>query len=564
MLPRRARAIWLERPDLQAAFNLDRPAGLAGLFWWYMLHGFAEMGLQFDQDGDKGLLSANIPYPYLQQTSFLPVTWLMRKLTDRSPAPTAAVPGNEQDQGAFLAWYFAKGLSEANLEAMLNDEQAEHLLSFDDVHKAVPRLLTCIWSSEPSLAIRFASPDDPAFRAWCAGEGARIFPILSHPKIAFAPPPRRASPAARPFGVNLFGHAHGRSGLSEDVRMAARALDAVGIPYAICNITPGPAMPDEEPGALPTQAQPRFAFNMFCMTAPSTAATVMQRGRAMFADQYNIGFWPWELPEMPVAWHDSYELVDEVWASSRFTYDAYCRSSPKPVRHLPMAVSVEESSSAGRIAFGLPEAPFLFGFAFDGLSSLARKAPLNCIAAFKKAFPRGDEPVGLVIKALRADDPQWNQIVRQHAEDRRIHIIAASLPRAELLDLWRTLDCFVSLHRSEGFGRNIAETMLLGKPVIATAHSGNMDFNSHDTAALVSAALRTVRQGEYPFGAGQYWADPDVDHAARQMQRMVEDAPWREGLALRGQAIIAAHYSPQRVGGEWQTVLRKIYASMSD
>ncbi|MBB5985033.1 glycosyltransferase [Sphingobium lignivorans] len=558
-LPARARAIWQERQDLQTAFDLHTRAGVADLYWWYILHGFAEMGLQFDPVGDRGLLAANRPHPKYRQRGPIPVTWLMHRLAHRSPLSTPLAHANALQQNAFFAWLFARGLSQTNLGALLDDEQASHLLAPDDAFRDVPRLLTYIWSVDETLATRFMSPSDPQFRAWCACEGSRIFPILSHPKIMLARPPSRIFSVARPFGVNLFGHIHGRSGVSEDVRMAAYALDAVDIPYSLHNVSPGITMPDEEQGFAEAGDLLPFAFNMFCMSPLSTAAEIMQRGRALFADYYNVGFWPWELSEMPLAWRDSYDLVDEVWASSRFTYDAYCRSSPKPVRHLPMAVSVRESSGLDRSAFNLPAIPFLFGFAFDGLSSYARKAPGNCITAFHKAFGRDDESVGLVIKALRSDNPEWQALVSEEAHDHRIRIITESLTRADLLDLWRSLDCFVSLHRSEGFGRNIAEAMLLGKPVIATAHSGNMDFTTHGTAALVAASLCQVGQGQYPFGAGQTWADPDLDMAARHMRRMVEDSVWRDDIAHRGQALVADRYSAQRVGGEWQSVLRAIY-----
>jgi hypothetical protein len=87
---------------------------------------------------------------------------------------------------------------------------------------------------------------------------------------------------------------------------------------------------------------------------------------------------------------------------------------------------------------------------------------------------------------------------------------ANSLPRVRLLDLYRACDCFVSLHRAEGFRRSIAECMALGAwrlalggPVIVTAHSGNMDFTRSNTTALVPVSLRKVLPGEYLFSAGQ-------------------------------------------------------------
>lgn len=564
-IPPRTLLFWRERPDLQAAFDLQTQAGREQLVWWYLRHGFTEFGLRFEQPaggnaGDTGLLALNRPVPNLPQHGFWPITWLMRGLADRSPVSRPQLRETAGQQ-QMLDWFFARGLMESNLGGFLQPDQAQALLADDSGTAGVPRLLVCLWAHDPDLATRFSGPADPAFAAWCAGEGARAFPILSHPLIALAPPPVRRSARLKPFGVNLFGHARGRSGISEDLRMAARVLAEAGIPFVIRDIPAGPAIPDEEQGSDAIAQDMPYAINLFTFTAATTvAAVIAMGGPAALADHHNIGFWPWELPEMPTMWRQAYDLVDEVWASSRFTYDSYCRSSPVMVRHMPFAVVAQDSAGRSRAQFDLPAEPFLFGFAFDGLSGFARKAPLATVQAFHDAFARDDQSVGLVIKGLRVgDDPAWRQVLAAIGDDPRIHLVTGSLDRGSLLDLWRALDCFVSLHRSEGFGRNIAETMLLGKPAIVTAHSGNMDFTVPGAAALVPCDLRPVAPGEYPFGAGQQWAEPDIAAAAGLMRRMAADRQWREGLAAEGQRTIADRYSPEAVGAVWRPVLQRIH-----
>ena len=279
----------------------------------------------------------------------------------------------------------------------------------------------------------------------------------------------------------------------------------------------------------------------------------------LFRSRYAIGMWPWELPEWPQFWQHAYGFVDEIWAASRFTYDAYCRSAPIPVRHMPMAVTVDATEGAIRSDFGLMGERFLFAFAFDGLSTFARKNPEACINAFQRAFPERNDPVGMVIKGLRVDgSPAWDRLSAQIGDDPRITIITESLSRGKLLDLYRAIDCFVSLHRSEGFGRNIAEAMLLEKPVIVTAHSGNMDFTGPDTAALVPVRLVQLGKGDYPFGAGQMWAEADVKAAAGFMQRMRTDCAWRQGIAHAGRLRLEQFYSPYAVGNRWQEVLHSL------
>lgn len=565
-IPERALYIYDQRADLKKEFNIKSKKGKNNYINWYINHAFKEMALEFDH-GDQAMIDVmGLTCHSFQIKSFLPITLLMKSFIGLFPDRFERK--NPESHEKFLSWFFAYALAKFNLLNFLTSEQIKVLLSSKDgACQAVAnergwRLFHCIWISSPDLHVRFNGPDDPDFRTWCvSAEGVYSFPILAHPAIALAELPARGPINARPFGVNLFGHVNARSGISEDVRMASRTLEAAGIPFVVRNIPPGAAMPEEDMVASSENAMLPYAINMFCMPAPSTAAAILSMGRERMRDYHTIGFWPWELPEMPQFWRHAYDFVDEIWASTHFTYSAFCRSSPRPVRQVPFLVEASESDGKSRQDFGLPESRFLFGFAFDGLSGFARKAPLVAIRAFQRAFRSDDYGVGLVLKGLRVDaDPAWRQVVDAIGNDPRIHIVTASLTRGSLLDLWRSLDCFLSLHRSEGFGRNIAEAMLLGKPVIVTAHSGNMDFTDHETAALVACSLRPVTNGEYPFGEGQLWAEPDIESAAVQMRRMLEDANFRNKFSSDGMSFIKNNYNINNVSTRWKISLKSIYS----
>lgn len=562
-IPARAIVIWNERPDLQASFNIKDIKGREGLVRWYVINGFVELGLKLESEDNALVASLGQNLPHTRHLSFLPVSWLMRLFINRFPSKDRLSLESAQDQDQLLCWFFAHALEAANLAPFLTADQAMALLAPDDESEALKggRLLRCIWASTPHLRVLFASPQEQAFRDWCLSDhGVRAFPILTHPLIALAHPPARSPRQQRPFGVNLFGHAYARSGISEDMRMASRTLETAGIPFVIRNIAPGANMREEDAVKSVQDMTLPYAINMFCMPAASTVTTILKMGRTQVADHYSIGFWPWELPEFPIFWRHAYEFIDEIWTSTRYTCAAFSRSSPHPVRHVPFAVDTSESDGLGRKEFALPNDRFLFGFAFDGLSSFARKAPLATVQAFRQAFAPNDHSVGLVIKGLRVEgDPAWIEIIHAIGDDTRINLITSSLTRGSVLDLWRSLDCFISLHRSEGFGRNIAEAMLLEKPVIVTAHSGNMDFTDHSTAALVPCSLRLVKDGEYPFGAGQFWAEPDVRAAAAQMQHAVTDHARRQLRARKGREKITELYDIKFVAQIWRTRLQDIY-----
>ena len=548
--------IWRTRPDLQVTFDLARRGDRGKLISWLMFHGFREMCLDDYSELRAALMPWHRRWPRLPILAPMPITWLMREAARREGF-TITDLREVTGQLRLLRWYFLVGMAKYGWTSLLTDAQAA-ALTVTTEPEGTPRIVAWLWDERADLRASFDQPSSPALLAWLRENGAARWPVLADPRILLALPERQPASAARPFGVNLVGHPRGRFGIGEDVRMAARALAAAGVPFVICDHSAGTgvAAEDSSVDALISDAMP-YRFTMFCTTGMDTVRIVKLLGGEALEGQTLIGFWPWELLEYPQLWRGAYALVDEVWASSRYTHDAYARSSTVPLRHMPMAVTYDETAGLGRADFGLPAERFLFVFAYDALSHNARKNPEACLAAFDLAFPRGDEPVGLVIKGLRAaDSPAWRALEQRAAADPRLFLLGQSLERAELLDLYRACDAFVSLHRAEGFGRNIAECMGLGLPVVVTAHSGNMDFTRSDTAALVPADLRPLAPGDYPYADGQIWAEPDVAAAARLMQRLISDDVWRESIARAGQARIAALYAPEVVGRHWREALR--------
>jgi glycosyltransferase involved in cell wall biosynthesis len=352
------------------------------------------------------------------------------------------------------------------------------------------------------------------------------------------------------FGVNVIGFPQGVLGLGEDARMAARVLQMSSTPVTLLNAPmAGPAKLEHSVDHLISE-ELKYNISLICLPAPEMVRLAIEGGRHLIdAPTHRIGAWPWELPHWPDAFGNVHQMVDEIWAQSRFVQSVYSRLGNTPVYRMPMAVEVPAPVDPARARFGLPADQFLFYLMFDGNSWLSRKNPLAGVHAFKRAFGDSSPGVGLVIKAMnvRDDDPVWRAVLELSAGDSRIHIVSERLSRQDSTDFMACCDAYISLHRSEGFGRVIAEAMALGQPVVVTNFSGNVDFCEPDTAFLVDGELVPLRPGDYLFAEGQYWCDPEVSIAAEQLKRMIDDAPLRERIAQAGKARIERDYSVQAV-----------------
>ncbi|MFO1146555.1 MAG: hypothetical protein U1E33_08450 [Rhodospirillales bacterium] len=77
--------------------------------------------------------------------------------------------------------------------------------------------------------------------------------------------------------------------------------------------------------------------------------------------------------------------------------------------------------------------------------------------------------------------------------------------------------------------------MLLGKPVVATGFSGNVDFMNKENSLLVDYSVVPIGKTILPYDADMRWAVPSEEHAAVLMRRLYDDRAFGSALGARAQ-----------------------------
>jgi glycosyltransferase involved in cell wall biosynthesis len=441
-----------------------------------------------------------------------------------------------------------------------------------NANEQITNFLYLIWLSRPDLQSVFditTVDGQAAYRGWAKDSVKReygvapVFPDGANgiPSAAFQPglvvrlkrmlARGNGSTVSGAPGATLIGYAEGVLGMGEHVRMSAEVLARTRTKFGILDVDPGPHHKRAGSGGnFPMVNHNRYRTNIFHVNADQMLHAFSKLGPDFFRGRYNIGFWAWELAHCPANWLPVLDMVDEIWAPSRFIQQCFAAATDKPVIDMPLCVELPPVETRSRSYFGVPDDHCLFLYTFDFFSYMDRKNPFAAIRAFKQAFPAGSERAGLVLKIMKGDPeaPKWREMLDLIDGDPRIFVINEVMSRADVLALTEACDCFVSLHRSEGFGRGPAEAMYLGKPVIVTGYSGNMDFTRPGAALLVDFTLIPVERGQYVFEDGQEWAEVDLDDAAGHMRDVFEQKPHVSETAARGQQVIRSEFSYETVG----------------
>lgn len=380
------------------------------------------------------------------------------------------------------------------------------------------------------------------------------------------------------IGVNIIGWHGGQFSIGEVARKLYLAAKDVKISANAIQLPPPGGKIFRHPSFLgyDLSRSPREVVNVFVVNADSVDFSNQFVPRVIRQNKYNIGYWLWELEIFPRRWMGALKEFDEIWCPSPFIKSSI-ETSPEyngtPIRVLNLPLLRSELHGQAAISRTHPfemdnidhgDKPFTFLVVFDFKSHMERKNPLAAIRAFLDAFPASSDPTGkyqLVVKTHggSADETMKMRFVAQN--DPRVVFINRLITEAENIALHRYQDCYVSLHRSEGYGFNILESMGAGIPVIATNYSGNVDFFEALPSYLekchfpVPYKLVELTEDFGPYEAGNRWADANHAYVVSAMKEVTKNNC--KQLHGRDMAeLVYSRFSEATVGKMMQSLLR--------
>ena len=326
-------------------------------------------------------------------------------------------------------------------------------------------------------------------------------------------------------GITVFGHYTFRSGLQRSAMLTIGALKSAGEEVSMRNIPILDGRDASLRGADYLGEEDHDLTLLHVTPDPFYLKTYERAGLHPRCQSRRIAHYAWELPAPPP---DGEPIPDlrEIWVYSRFVAESLRPwGLPTHVILPPMrrpAETSDEAVASMRTRLGLASDDFVFLYVFDVSSTLERKNPASVIEAFRRAV-RPSDKARLVLKAARTlQFADRFAPIAQMAKEAGVIMLSEMLTDTEMNVLMAACDSYVSLHRAEGFGFTLAEAMLLGKPVIATGYSGNLDYMTDNNSYLTRWTPTEVPQGTLTYPEGFIWADPDIDHAASFMRQVLD------------------------------------------
>lgn len=572
------------RPDMMGRVNLnDRDSYLQTLFWWAHQdcpHMYFEDCLVPDRFAD--LLRGVHPSRRLD-------AWPLSYFTERyfldSPRFHFLDQGSAQGRKMLVLAMLVAAVKRPHLLRHIPRESIDRLLAPDEGGLSDLARFVQAMQSEPMGTEADASPaetdHDPSltrarYAAVLRGQG---FDLGSYSFMFRDADGNRFEAAAMPVpdpdgplvDVQLIGPLAKASGLGQATRLSAAVLRETGLSMRGVDFDLDNPAPEGFSSDSLIEDYGRARINIIHLNAESTPLAFAYQPD-VFTGAYNIGYFFWELDKPAYCHYLGMELLDEIWVSTDYGLQIYqADARGKPVVNVGMCyedtVGITRADARAFVnrRFRLDDSHYVCLVAFDSFSFVQRKNPVAVLQAFQQAF-RDVPQARLVVKTQNRDsvfDPVqvhlWDRVEAITATDPRIMVMNETLGYNDLLRLKAGSDCYVSLHKSEGWGFGMIEAMNLKVPVVCTAYSGNMDFCSPDTAWLVDYDETPLRQGDYIFvRKGSVWAEPRVADAARQLRAAYDDPAARAAKADAAHATIREQFSVQAIAQRYGDRLRSI------
>ena len=563
------------RPDLLARTNLnDRDSYMDTLFWWAhqdVTHMYFEDCLVPDRFADtlRGV------HPSRRLDAY-PLSYFTERYFLDSPRLHFLSPGEAEDRKLLLLCIMIAATLRPDLLRYVPRSNLSKLLEpGTDGPSELEAFVNALVEPETPISLSRAR--------YTAMLRQKHFDLQSYSFMTRDPQGNRFEAAALPapddsrpeVDVQLIGPLAKASGLGQATRLSAAILRETdltirGVDFDLDNPAPEGFSSDtliEDYGPA--------KINMIHLNAESIPLAFAYQPD-VFSGKYNIGYFFWEL-DMPAYCHYlGMDLLDEIWVSTEYGVSIYKPDADgRPVVNVGMCYEELEGidrPSARRFVnerFKFNDDHYVCLVAFDSFSFVQRKNPVSVLQAFQKAF-EGVKNARLVVKTQNRDsvfDPVqvylWDRVDAIITSDPRIVVMNETLTYRDLLRLKAGSDCYISLHKSEGWGFGMIEAMNLKVPVVCSGYSGNMDFCTEETAWLVDYELVDLQKGDYIFvRPGSQWAEPYVDAAAAQLRAAYEDPAKRQAKAEAAHRFIRDEFSDKAIAKRYGGRLRDILSEL--
>jgi glycosyltransferase involved in cell wall biosynthesis len=358
-----------------------------------------------------------------------------------------------------------------------------------------------------------------------------------------------------PLKVAFYARINQKTGYAAASRAYIHALHRVGVDVAVVDLDAELAASDPLIASL--MGRRRFEPDFHLVHYLPHAASPL----ALYADRVIVST-VWEADPIPQGWVNVLSRVREVWVPCEHNVAAFQARLNRPVFKWPHALPAgfcggDAICDASRLP-PLDDRDFVFYSVFVWQE---RKNPLGIIAAFSRAFPPHTPHVRLVLKILGGPPPDQLEALLGPARA-TIDVIDEDWTAAQMEALARRGTCYVSLHRGEGWCYPLFEAACRGSLVIATNHSGPLEYLTADEHGLVESRLIDIdRPDRAGFDRGMRWADPDLDHAAQLMRDAVAQHDLAARKAQRAAQRLRRQYSLEAIGEAARIRLEQLRAS---
>jgi len=362
-------------------------------------------------------------------------------------------------------------------------------------------------------------------------------------------------------GINAITALMSRTGIAEAARRSIKALYEAGTVISIADYDIGTPTDDRSLAPQLVNLRKGAVFPLSICYLNINECEKLDHS-LLYHNRKNkrlVASWWWEFPVIPDTLVSFARKLqpDAILAGSNFVKGVFQDTFSFPVHVIPPIVEVEVDPTVIKKRFSIPENKLVYLISFDANSPLARKNPIGAIDAYIKADPNKITDSLLVVKASHlAGFPEARKIIKEKITEANAILIEDHLSPGEMGALLSFADVYISLHRSEGFGLGMAESMYLGKPVIGTAYSGNTDFLNSDTGCPVGYQLRKIERGDFylnpqlayaelhtPKSKNTYWAEPDIEDAVAWIRELASSESLRMKIGRKGRQIILDNYN---------------------